>query len=47
MHGEKGHGALLFKSEGMNRLEEQYVDEEIRLKWILKTFNTRAWILSS
>jgi hypothetical protein len=45
VHGERenGHGVLLLKSEGMNR----YVDEEIILKCILKTLDTRAWIGSS
>lgn len=47
MGRENGHGALLLKSEGMNRLEDLYVNEEIILKWILKTLDTREWILSS
>ena len=47
MGREIGHRALFLKSEGMNRLEDLYVNEEILLKWILKTLDTRAWILSS
>ena len=47
MGKENGHGAWLLKSEGMNRLEDLYVNEEIILKWILKTLDTRVWILSS
>jgi len=47
MGRENRHGALLLKSEGMNRLEDLYVNEEIILKWILKTLDTRVWILSS
>lgn len=44
MGRENGHGALLLKSEGMSRLEDLYVNEEIILKRILKTLDTRAWI---
>jgi hypothetical protein len=42
MGRENGHGALLLKSEGIKPLEDLYVDEEIILKWIFKTFGTRA-----